>query len=199
MEKARKRSKVKSKTETNAEAVALVKQPKLITEAQFKKLTPAERRVLVAKDVLAALKAGRLSAQRGTYLSIDKWDEYGNSAACEPYRKSVDARSEFAKFDQCGVCARGACVIAAIERFDRVSVGGMGRYSTLSDLASDSKIIGDVFPVSMMLSMESLFEAGWLSPNDALVVIMKNIIANHGQLDRGACRDSLQKMDDARK
>ena len=76
---------------------------------------PTERAVLVAKDVLAAISAGRFKVDQGNYV-------YSNALRSdEPLREDMRRaaiRSEAydAWRDDCHVCALGACLVTMIDR-----------------------------------------------------------------------------------
>lgn len=62
----------------------------------FEKLTPAQKRVTIAKDVIAQVKLGKIKAQRGTYV------EHG----------VVEGN----KIDSCTACALGSLFACAIDK-----------------------------------------------------------------------------------
>lgn len=95
-----------------------INQPEVI---DFDSLESAERRKLLAQDVLAALDSKRMLVRNGS----------SNNPHVSPYVKiglrslfkknpDMDAREAFAK--RCTVCAKGALFVAAIDRFDKVKL-----------------------------------------------------------------------------
>lgn len=91
-----------------------VKQPKQIDP---KTLTAAERRVLIAKDVIAALNTKRMRArtnsgsfERNPYVDVK----------LTATTLQEDARKALAK--PCIVCAKGAALIACVDRFNKVKL-----------------------------------------------------------------------------
>jgi len=182
----------------------LVRQPKLISKAEFDKMSPKQRRLLVAKDVLASLRLERIVATRGTYFSTNHGDECRAKELLHlDIGPSCDARRALSALRQCHVCARGAVVIAAIERFDeRIAwVDGSGNlFSSIWVMASDENEIEDIFPAEIMSDMEDIFESWELrladlpgekpEAKDTLMLIMKHIVAHGGNFSRtGFCRE----------
>jgi hypothetical protein len=100
-----------------------------VKEKSFKSMSAPERRVAIAKDVIAGLRAKRLVAQSGVYFSplinADKakkfdlaTDNWGNK---QNFQEELDMQQIF-KFSMksCECCAKGALFIAAVEKFDSV-------------------------------------------------------------------------------
>lgn len=82
---------------------------------------PSARALVVAKDVLAAISAGRFRVEQGAYVDTDVPGTSGTSGDSEPLRENlrraalrVDAYDS--PKDECRVCALGACFVAMIDR-----------------------------------------------------------------------------------
>lgn len=82
---------------------------KKITDKQFAKFSLAEKRVVIAQDVLAQLKAKFYIAKKGNYIFyIDR---------LEGVKYSADIKKNYAKIKSCTVCALGACLMS-ITKFE---------------------------------------------------------------------------------
>lgn len=93
-------------------------------EAIFKKATPAQKRVLIAKDVIAQIKAKKIKPESGTFVSVEKVKGFMSSTEAEErtgawnfaMRKLIDSEVFDAdvrklylenKIQQCSCCALG--------------------------------------------------------------------------------------------
>jgi len=79
--------------------------------ARFDALSPAERRMAIARDVLDQLCTGRMQAKRGIYVG----EREGGDT-------DVDADAQVVADDpylKCTVCAIGSAVTSAVRLFDR--------------------------------------------------------------------------------
>lgn len=187
------------------EEIKTVKLPKQIA---FSSLRAAERRVLIAKDVIKALKAKRMEARKGHYTVMEPYVNFKNTLDLG-LEEENDARAAFAK--QCTVCAKGSLLIAAIDRFNKVSLGDLGDWHSISiDSPEDEpyKWISKLFPRKDLAAIEIAFEgtiycgedSEWLedhhndlvtkalnfyhahsSAESRLEAIMKNIVKNKGR------------------
>ncbi len=84
-----------------------------------KDYTPSERRVLLAKDVLAHLKAKRIKPTDGLFMRM-----FVDEATSETY--SLDNKIQLHKLlnkgvEPCEVCADGALIYAAAMRFNKMT------------------------------------------------------------------------------
>ncbi len=151
---------------------------------EFNALSPAARRVAIARDVLKWLEVGKIRAKTGTYLSSYdiKNDRYTNK---EDDR--VDGGS-------CTVCALGAVFACTVER-----IGGLKDFWSYRDAESIRRELGDHFDDEQLRLIETAFEQGDFTrttpdyvigqaiefatgrPEERLVAIMKNIISNKGE------------------
>ncbi len=150
---------------------------------EFLALAPADRRVLIAKDVLKWLRAGKIRAETGTYL--EGYDPVtGKSTEKEPDR--VDGGS-------CTVCALGAVFACTVER-----IGGLEGFWSYRSADSIRGELGDHFDGEQLRLIETAFEQNDFTldssvvvvsaaihfatggPRKRLVAIMKNIIENGG-------------------
>lgn len=164
---------------------------------RFKKLSDAQKRVAVAKDVLRDLETQRIVASHGTYMDIvDKnGDEIPDDIEIPEKGQFNDfLEQQFAEGGQCQVCAIGSVFTSKVIHYNDYKARGY--------LPSRSEMVDHLsfFPSDMLDRMEDAFEAdkyGMFRSNgdeDAhafgnrhkrgearLVAIMKNIIDNKGE------------------
>jgi hypothetical protein len=90
---------------------------------RFASMTPAQKRVRIAKDVIAQLDAKEIVAKNGVYFSLAGAKPYDSvdSICDENAGASVQelARTEFLG---CNVCAIGAGFIASVKRLNKLKV-----------------------------------------------------------------------------
>jgi hypothetical protein len=147
----------------------------------------AERRVAVAKDALAWVRAGALRAESMTYVSPTN-PLYRYEPPDKQLRDTV--------FDTTSVCGLGALFVAHVVRFDRCTVGEFrNSFCCTRDLIVQK--LGDTFDPQTLLCVEHAFEcwAHGMSPDvkeaerfgarysdktERLVAILKSIIRNNG-------------------
>ena len=178
----------------------------MLTETQIKKLntkfeslSSAEQRVLIAKDVLAQVKAEKFIPRRGNYiknLTIKGGQPSGGSV-----QKHFDEIT-------CSCCALGACLLSATKFKNKLEFGDI--YDMVSRNSSWDLLKG-IFSAEQLNMIEYAFEAshsgsrvgedsfgeynkyncneivkcvdfGKSFPyeSDRLIAIMKNIIKNKG-------------------
>lgn len=180
-----------------------------MTIEKFEALSKEEKKVLVAKDVLAQIKAGKYIANKGEYVKI-----YNT-----PIELSKDIKKNFNKIEKCYVCGIGACLMSITRFANKLTFEDVGirfnDYCCNEDVGiSQNKIkslLTSVFTEEEIATIESLFEGGNtayaehnlglnrrtreaikynyeytlgdLQPKERLIYIMKNIIANKGKLE----------------
>lgn len=84
-------------------AALRAKKPVPLTNEKFHELTPAKKRIAIAKDVIAWLKSGKARAEKGTYLRVFGPDrEIHNAPVVNGFT--------------CKVCALGGLFATAAER-----------------------------------------------------------------------------------
>lgn len=164
-------------------------QPQPEPEPPLDTLTPAERRVRIAKDVLEQIKAQRLFARRGLYVRL-----------LEPEaKKALDAgmgqeAQPLLAGKQCDVCAIGSVLIAYIDRYDRAKVpddpngyfAGTDRgVAGLMDRDYAVEVMGGTFTEHQLIVMEEDFEerTASMGPGEALEAIMQRLIDSEGQYE----------------
>lgn len=149
---------------------------------EFVAMTPAQKRVRIAKDVLGWMKVGRLVAKVGIYIDLFKED--GRSS----YSRSVNGY-------ECHACALGSVFAVAVERGAAKSPVGLMSL----DQESMHARLAEFFDRHQLLMIEDAFESRvdscnqratdfcvdipkYIDGNPRLRMerIMRNIIANDG-------------------
>lgn len=142
--------------------------------AAFAEMTPAGKRVVIAKDVLKQLRAGMFKARRGTYFFAPK---------PKGYRAGNRVDTMIPKLERCEVCAIGAAFVAAALRLDCVKMGQFNIADNKSEISFSSTRMEEylqatgAFTLTESSALERAFE-GW---------------APHAQFTKD-CRSSLQRM-----
>jgi hypothetical protein len=127
-----------------------------MTEAQFKALPRSEKAVLVAKDIIKQLKAGKYDPNTGRYINATPFNVYGNNTSVKKILCSKDA-------PVCTVCARGALVLSTIRFVNNMDVVelldltfSLGYDARRSDSAV--RLVQEVFSKKQQGLIESAFE-----------------------------------------
>lgn len=167
---------------------------------KFKKATKAQKRVMIAKDVLAQIKTKRYVAESGC------WVQPNIKAAYEKNLKDEDSVQElFAKkkIKSCNVCALGGLFMSCINLNNNTTIEDLKKEFYIGDFVyDDSKIsngLNRIFTQKQLILIESYFEgsqgyfrdylscdekAGTFlenySDDERLEMIMQNIIDNNG-------------------
>jgi hypothetical protein len=145
----------------------------------FSKMTKMEKRVALAKDVIASIKSKHYIAENGTYLDVVKKKNLD-------YLHSYDLETIKRSDVSCHVCAIGSLFVSTMKK---------KKNGKLDDVDSDEMIhaMKGIFTHSEMRLLEEIFEGG--SNQDAnifyeryaaddskgrLLGIMKNIVKNNG-------------------
>lgn len=180
----------------NSETIMETKTKNL--NAEFKKATKAQKRVMIAQDVLAQLKAKRYVAESGCWVRI----HYNPTTVAET--DSVQELFVEKKIESCNVCALGGLFM---------SCTNFNNNTLLKDLDSVSEYLGSlvneeeklsnklnkIFSTNQLKLIETYFEAndGFFldydeedraeafynkHPSDKkrLQLIMENIVENNG-------------------
>lgn len=167
---------------------------------QFKAATKAEKRILIAKDVISNLRKNRIVSTSGTYLSSLNISRAINGD--ESLQKHLDGVSF------CRCCAMGACLISAVKYKNTLTVEEVD--SIAGSRHNNWSLLKGIFTPKQLLLIEDAFEGNSLAgdrvgedffhgsisykkskkcnefykkypeDNKRLKEIMKNIIANEG-------------------
>jgi len=170
---------------------------------KFKSLSKTEKRVLIARDVIAQVKAEKYFPRRGSYIKYltlggDEYDVTTNSMAS--LQKHFDEIT-------CNCCALGACLLSATKYKNRLE------FQDVYNLASSQSpwdLLKGIFSSKQLNMIEYAFEAersgtrvgenrfknyleeeiqvacidfgrSYDDPEDRMIAIMKNIIKNKGE------------------
>ena len=83
---------------------------------KFRAMTAAQKRVAIAKDVIAQIKCGKFSINAGFFGTIHGADgSRTGDAADQKFLKSK-------QFTSCEVCAVGAAIVSGIRLFNKVQI-----------------------------------------------------------------------------
>lgn len=116
--------------------------------ARFDALSPAERRMAIARDVLAQLKKGRLVARADIYVNTMPGSTISVVGDAQEVADNPGLR--------CTVCAIGSAVVSAVGLFDQVP-----EFASLHDLAEQHyryAYLSLFFSEEQQALMEAAFE-----------------------------------------
>lgn len=162
--------------------------------ARFNSMTPAERRVEVAKDVILQLRNGLYQATKSTYVNFKR------SIAFDANRDMCTLADDEIR---CECCVRGAMFLSKARKFNNLKMGDIPtlplhdkRIYTIN--ASNFKTYErELFSPDQIMLMECAFER-WVDytvfpphvneyinklpndPTERMITIMQNVIDNQG-------------------
>lgn len=158
-----------------------------------KKMTKAEVRVCIAKDVLAQVKAKRFTARPGLYVSgLGLYSDLPRDEDGYLTQSPINVQAVLKDRD-CHVCALGALFVSSVDRFNACELPASDM--TTMHRETLEKYLGNVFSRKQMNAIEAAFEGSSNSypkvynsafyqayPDSTarLVAIMKNIVRNGG-------------------
>lgn len=172
----------------------------------FKKMTAPEKRVAIARDVLAGMKADILIAKSGTYLDDVKFREKVRWDM--PLKVEDQAKPLMDAVESCNVCGIGSMFVSTVMRFNKLTIGDIVGADTnpadddenqisakeFVDEASGGGVMYEYleqfFPAEDLRKVEEAFEGGsfcavedhpYPSDDIRLRLIMENIVANEGR------------------
>lgn len=170
---------------------------------QFRKASPAKKRVMIAKDVISQLKSGKIVPDH-TYFS---WPDHKSEETAECLRRNRTPTNMalLTSRTSCEVCGIGSLFVAALERDGRYK---LGRYKGRSSEPGRAEIVCYLTPyfdrtqlqlieaffeqdlyftsidVQETLDPEMVYKNPIFTERDdrkRLEMIMENIIENNGQ------------------
>lgn len=172
------------------------------------KMTKAEARVAIAKDVIKQIKAKKFVAEKGTYVRIDSM--FDDDVREEVLKDASDVRDIVCnpKAGVCTVCAMGSLFLSTARLFDNLPIPKEEAYDgdLLSGLPKpyvegensaapegyQKSPLKRYFSKLQLSLIEAAFE-GWptkdgqyielnsIHDEDRLLEIMKNIVSNDGK------------------
>ena len=114
------------------------------TNSEYKKATKAQKRVMIAQDILDRMDLAQLRADEGTFVNIKGTMEDD----C-----SIKQELEKGNIKECKVCAKGAILMGIIGRENKVS------YGFLLEIDVENKTdVEKVFSKRQLDIMEAAFE-----------------------------------------
>ena len=180
----------------NSETIMETKTKNL--NAEFKKANKAQKRVMIAQDVLAQLKAKRYVAESGCWVRI----HYSPATVAET--DSVQELFVEKKIESCNVCALGGLFMSCTNFNNNTLLKDLDSVSEyLGSLVDEGKKLSNklnsIFTTNQLKLIESYFEAngGFFRDYDEddrievfynknssdkkrLQLIMENIVENNG-------------------
>lgn len=181
----------KKQIEANRRAAARIAR----RERAFKKMSTAEQRVTIAKDVIEALKLKKITARQGQWLNLKTRKREVLKMKSDTQLRDVIV----AQKTSCTACALGAVFTCAVMRQDAITIDGMRNEYTGALFFGDEDItryLSPFFSQEQLEMIETAFEKGrgrfgyddasqnfgckYKTPEERMIAIMKNIIAHKG-------------------
>lgn len=177
----------------------------------FEKLSPADKRVAIARDVLAQIAAKKLVPTAGAWLTGKDDTPLFNE---KDLKKDPELQSILAKTEQCEGCALGGLFMCAVKRADQLKLSELDGVKSFKkekaeyedvDMTIDHSVINTddafrylkrFFSDVQLNEIESAFEKGKGAvmnfvvarfaeevndPADRMRLIMENIITHKGK------------------
>lgn len=140
-----------------------------VVKVKAKKLTKAEMRVAVCKDVLARIRAKKIGVKHGRYLQLK-----GGQMLAELMgdNKSCDLQ-ELVPVMKCNVCAKGALFLSAVDKYDdcelrrensaiygdSITVNNIHSYNNSIEYDAMQPTLNKLFSEAQLTMIEEAFEA----------------------------------------
>lgn len=162
----------------------------------FKKASKPEKKILIAKDVLANIKSKKYNSEKGNYITHMNGD----------YNGYDDVQKNLDKLESCNCCALGACLISSTKYQNKLTFNDL--YCARSNNNNVWGQLKTIFTPKEMAIMEYCFEGNegskvaedsfyyyldekttqkcdsffyqYNSSNERLTAICNNIIKNKG-------------------
>lgn len=169
----------------------------------FDAMSPSEKRVAIARDVLEQIKIKRLMPKFGTWLHKKG---ARNLFSKDLVKDNIEVKDALAGIKQCSGCAIGGMFMCAVERADKLKVSELeyakdcAEYSdpiVVEEISEDDSFtyLKRFFSRDQLELIECVFESnggshydedagdfalGVGSPSERMRLIMENIIVNKG-------------------
>lgn len=134
------------------------KSKKIVKKIIFSKLSPSQKRVAIARDVLEQIRLGRYVANAGSY--IDELVMKDGKERYEMYGK--DIKHNFSKIKSCEVCAMGACLMSITKFENKLNFEDVGNKISDLDKEKTKELFSSLFEPSQLLMIERAFEGDYL-------------------------------------
>jgi hypothetical protein len=173
-------------------------------ERRFQNMNPSQKRVAVAKDVLAMIEARRIRARAGTYLSLQR--------RVKGVKPETEVQEILLESPTCTACAVGSIFVCTMLRNDNLTINEFTGDPTIDRGEMDRDALGSgdglydavawLFSKGQLALIEAAFEGGYVncypdygsdtearaekfhdtytSDEKRLAAIMQNIIDNKG-------------------
>src|ERR1700743_3631087 len=86
----------------------------------FEKLSASEQRILIARDVLAQLAAGKYKAKSGSWVQAEVPGRNYNLITEDERENNADLKEVFCELESCNVCALGGMFVSAVKNFNKL-------------------------------------------------------------------------------
>lgn len=138
------------------------KTPKLVqyvapTIEQYKKMTAAQKRVTIAKDVVAALNSKIYIANHSQYIKQMQLDGEVMELGWMGAHRLDDIQQALPKIKECEVCAMGACIMSITKYENRLTFDDIGK-TTDSMSSTTAEVVQEVFSANQLAMIEIMFE-----------------------------------------
>lgn len=140
---------------------------RLPRQLNFRAMTRAQRRVAVARDILAQLEHGQIKAKRLTYFKVTDRDH----AKLERDREE-ELRAVLPKLAKpCHVCALGSAVLSRARLFDKTRASEVYFFMGSGEVLD---LLNDTFTVDQACLIEDAFEGPEEHTADKLRIWLKS-------------------------
>ena len=118
---------------------------------KFKSLSKAQKRVLIAKDVIAQVKTKKYKAITGSYIS--------NAYFLNKYNLEDSIQNRIDEV-YCECCALGACLLSTTKFKNKLTFGDVFGSGGLTAYNDSWGLLREVFTPNQLTLIEDAFEAG---------------------------------------
>lgn len=147
---------------------------------KFAKASPAEKRVIIAKDILLQLASKRLQASTGVWLDakldVAAWEQKG-----EAQDIIIDAKS-------CNACALGSIFLSTLEHANEFKFNNFKSINQKAEIHYEQfrEYLLGFFEHDQLRAIELAFErgAGWYSVSEAKSIKYRDFAAGFGASER---------------
>lgn len=132
--------------------------------AAFEKLSPARKRVAIARDALAQLGA-RLRASQGVYVKTEVLADANREG-----KFNTQLQKLFKKVEECTVSAKGALFVCQLDRTNRLKLSEVKIYTHASDQLQGGDVtnyLERLFTPRQLELIESAFECRDMRDDDS--------------------------------
>lgn len=185
--------------QAKADTALAARRERLLRNAAFERMSPADKRRALARDALAWVEAGALVPTRGRYLEPTDFDKYRivSDLRANPYHKLRDKELCDIVLGQCNACAIGALFVAKVATVDRCTVGHWA-----NECFVEADQLTDYFSQNQLALIECAFEGMARGPYKCILrqPQIEACVAFHCEhVDQEACmRAILQRIIDDR-